>query len=301
MSGNFCAQLEDRGVVSVTGPDAKKLLQGIITNDMDVLDNQDALFTGLLSPQGKILFEFFVAKARDGYAIDVAKDQAIALSKRLSMYKLRADVHISNISETTVVLACWGDSPCCFDGLADTVIITDPRLAAMGLRIIAPARIGSSIAQTATGLDASENDYARHRIGLGVPEGGKDYAFGDAFAHEALFDQLHGVSFSKGCFVGQEIVSRMEHRGTARKRIVPVEADAPLPATGTDIKAGVVIVGSLGSVSAKRGLAMLRLDRVSEFAAKGVPLMAGNAALRVSIPAWAAFSLPAYDTQTGTA
>ena len=109
---------------------------------------------------------------------------------------------------------------------------------------------------------------------LGVPEGGKDYAFGDAFPHEALFDQLHGVSFEKGCYVGQEVVSRMEHRGTARKRVVPVVAEA-LPATGTEITAGDQLIGTLGSSAGKRWLALLRLDRAAEMKTKGADLIAG--------------------------
>jgi tRNA-modifying protein YgfZ len=297
---NFCALLEDRGVISVTGPDAHKLLQGVITNDMDVLDTASALHTGLLSPQGKILFEFFVVKSSEGFLLDVTRDQAAALVKRLTMYKLRAAAELKDVSETMHVLAVWGDSPYSFDSMAETVEFNDPRLAAMGLRIITPAKFSGSVAQATNGSSVYAGEYHAHRIALGVPEGGKDYAFGDAFPHEALFDQLHSVSFTKGCYVGQEIVSRMEHRGTARKRIVPVEATGSLPAPGADIKAGEVTIGALGSVSDNHGLALLRLDRVTEFAAKGVPLTAGDAIISVAIPSWATFSLPAPDAQNGT-
>ena len=137
---------------------------------------------------------------------------------------------------------------------------------------------------------ATQDDYHAHRIALGVPEGGKDYAFGDAFPHEALFDQLNGVSFEKGCYVGQEIVSRMQNRGTARKRIVPVVAERPLPACGTAIIAGGVEIGRLGSVAGPRGLALLRLDRVAEFAEKDEALRADEVPLRVQLPAVGALS-----------
>lgn len=299
MTLNSCAWLADRGVIAVTGPDAHKLLQGVITNDMDTLNGTTALFSGLLSPQGKILFEFFVAKSGNGYLIDVARDQAPALVKRLTMYKLRAAAEIGDVSETMRVLAVWGGSPSSFDSMTEAACFTDPRLAAMGLRIITSARSGSEAAHATTGLLAASDPYHAHRIALGVPEGGKDYAFGDAFAHEALFDQLHGVSFTKGCYVGQEIVSRMEHRGTARKRIVPVESASPLPESGTDIKAGDVTIGSLGSAAGTRGLALMRLDRVAEFAAKGVPLTVRGVQLSVAIPSWASFSLPAVEAQPG--
>ena len=147
-------------------------------------------------------------------------------------------------------------------------------------------------------LLVAASDYHAHRLALGVPEGGRDYAFGDAFPHEALLDQLHGVSFDKGCYVGQEIVSRMEHRGTARKRIVPVVAEAALPGGGYEVRAldpdnGSQLIGLLGSTDGRRGLALLRLDRAAELEAKGVRLTAGDIALRVApLPAWATFTYP---------
>jgi folate-binding protein YgfZ len=141
--------------------------------------------------------------------------------------------------------------------------------------------------------DATEEDYTAFRIGLGVPEGGRDYGFGDAFPHEALFDQLNGVDFKKGCYVGQEVVSRMEHRGTARKRIVPVEGDAPLPASGTSVEADGVPIGTLGSVSGASGLALIRLDRAEEALAGGKGLTAGGIKLALRRPAFASFKIPA--------
>jgi tRNA-modifying protein YgfZ len=269
--------LPDRGVVSVTGPDAIKLLHGLVTNDAGLLEQQPAIFAGLLSPQGKILFDFFIVKTPDGALLDVARDQAAALVKRLTMYKLRAAATIADVSTDYGVVAVFGDDAQFENGL----VYPDPRLPALGLRAIVAA--GDAIAATS---DAAE--YLVFRVGLGVPEGGRDYAFGEAFAHEALFDQLHGVSFTKGCYVGQEIVSRMEHRGTARKRVVPVNADGPL-AEGAPLLAGDVEIGRVGSVAGARGLAMLRLDRAEEFKAKGVPLTAGDRTLAVDIPAWAHF------------
>ena len=258
MSTAKIALLPDRGIVAVSGEDARKFLDTITTNDMDLLDKQEAIFSGLLSPQGKILFDFFVVKDADGFVLDVAKDKAADLVKRLSMYKLRAKVAITEYSGTHVQ-AVW---PASKDGFSD------PRLSALG---------GRDITVTPTAFDAAAYDaYHAHRISLGVPEGGKDYAFGEAFPHEALFDQLNGVSFTKGCYVGQEIVARMEHRGTARKRIIRVTGDAALPAAGTDVLAGEVVIGEMGSSAGTQGLAMLRLDRVAEFAAKGVGLTAGG-------------------------
>ncbi|MGA7116977.1 MAG: folate-binding protein, partial [Hyphomicrobium sp.] len=249
--------LPDRGIVAVNGSDATKLLQGLVTNDVALLDTQPAIYAGLLSPQGKILFDFIVVKTRDGALIDVAKDQAAALVKRLTMYKLRAAVTIADVSADHTVVAAFGPDAQFGQG----IVYSDPRLPDLGLRAIVETK-------DAVAVNSEASAYHAFRIGLGVPEGGLDYAFGDAFPHEALFDQLHGVSFTKGCYVGQEIVSRMEHRGTARKRIVPVNADGPL-VEGAAVMAGEVEIGRVGSVAGSRGLALLRLDRVDEFAAKG--------------------------------
>jgi folate-binding protein YgfZ len=140
---------------------------------------------------------------------------------------------------------------------------------------------------------ASEDDYDIHRIRLGVPEGGLDYGFGEAFPHEALFDQLNGVDFAKGCYVGQEVVSRMEHRGTARRRVVPIEGEAPLPSPGSSIEVGSVPIGTIGSVSGASGLALVRLDRAEEALSRGTPLLAAGVKLKLRRPSFARFSVPA--------
>ena len=292
MAENKLALLPDRGVVSVEGPDAAKLLQGVITNDMDLMAQQGALHAGLLSPQGKILFEFFVVKSPDGFCLETARAKAAELAERLKMYKLRADVAIKDASADYTVAAIWGgDGERAPQGTGPAPLrFADPRLAALGQRELTTLRsdwaLGGEDAQSAT-----QEEYHALRIGLGVPEGGKDYAFGDAFPHEALFDQLNGVSFEKGCYVGQEVVSRMQNRGTARRRIVPVVADSPLPAPGASIAAAGVEIGTLGSVAGTRGLAPIRLDRAAEFIDKGETLRAGGVPVRMDIPAWARFTL----------
>lgn len=294
MAESKLALLPDRGVVSVEGPDAAKLLQGVITNDMDLIAQQGALHAGLLSPQGKILFEFFVVKSPEGFCLETARAKAAELAERLKMYKLRADVAIKDASADYTVAAIWGrDGGHPFEGAGPAPLrFADPRLAALGLRELTTLRsdwaLGGEDAQSAT-----QEEYHAYRIGLGVPEGGKDYAFGDAFPHEALFDQLHGVSFEKGCYVGQEVVSRMQNRGTARRRVVPVVADSPLPAHGASIAAAGVEIGTLGSVAGTRGLAPIRLDRAAEFIDKGETLRAGGVPVRIDIPDWARFKLEA--------
>jgi len=286
-TGAKIAVLADRGVVRVVGADAERLLQGVITNDMDLLSAQPAIHAALLAPQGKILFDFFVAKAADGYLLEVAADKAADLAKRLAMYRLRAKVDLEDRRADYRVFALWGGAAdTCEDAAA--VSFRDPRLSALGVRVLTAAPFAPAAA--ARHVEASAEDYHAHRVALGVPEGGKDYAFGDAFPHEADLDQLHGVSFAKGCFVGQEVVSRMQNRASVRKRIVPVVGDAPLQA-GAEVVAGAAVIGTVGSVAGAHALALIRLDRAAEAAAKGDRLVAGGVVIQLRKPDWASFEL----------
>jgi len=290
MAETKIALLPDRGVVSVVGEDARTFLQGLVTNDMSLLDGEPALYAGLLSPQGKILFEFFIAATPEGYCLETARSKAPDLAERLKMYRLRSKVEIADVSPDYTVAAIWG-GPYAPRGAGKAPIwFADPRLPQLGFRELTTLRsdwaLGGEHCDSAT-----QDEYHAHRIGLGVPEGGKDYAFADAFPHEALFDQLHGVSFTKGCYVGQEVVARMQNRGTARRRIVPLTAAGALPPAGTPVTAGSVEIGTLGSTAGARGLAALRIDRAAESLAKGEPLHAGGVEVSIALPAWATFSL----------
>ncbi|MGZ8401160.1 MAG: CAF17-like 4Fe-4S cluster assembly/insertion protein YgfZ [Methyloceanibacter sp.] len=285
MSHCHASLLASRVVLRVGGADARKFLQGLITNDTGKAQGTNAIHAGLLSPQGKILFDFFVVEDGDGFLIDVAKDKASELVQRLNFYRLRAQVEIAE-EPALAVAAGWGTTPGPHQG---AILYADPKLAALGVRMLLPK--GTSLAEL--GCDpAAEADYHAFRISQGVPEGGRDYAFGEAFPHEALFDQLNGVDFAKGCYVGQEVVSRMEHRGTVRKRIVPVEGGAPLPASGTNLEADGVPIGTLGSVSGKFGLAMIRLDRAEAAVVGGNTLTAGGVKIALRRPSFARFAVP---------
>lgn len=284
MSHCQATRLSDRGVLRVSGAEAHKLLQGVLTNDVDKTRDGASIHAGLLNPQGKILFDFFVVRTDGGFLIEVARSQASELQKRLGFYRLRSQVEISEEPAFDVV-AAWGTDPRVPDG---AVAYTDPRLPELGMRVLLPAQV---VASALGCTDAAEGDYHAMRIKLGVPEGGRDYAFGDTFPHEALFDQLNGVDFNKGCFVGQEVVSRMQHRGTARKRVVPIEGDAPLE-SGATVAAGELPLGTIGSVSGATGLALLRLDRVETAATNGTPLTAGDVRITLHRPKFAKFDVP---------
>jgi hypothetical protein len=279
--------LPDRGVVSVSGVEAGKFLQSLVTNDVAILDTRAAIFAGLLTPQGKILFDFLIVRADGGYLLEAARESTAALVKRLLLYKLRARIDIADASSDFAVAAFWGGGQ--LNSPYPAPAFVDPRLPELGWRALLPA--------SAKGDDLGEvvapEVYHARRIRLGVPEGGKDYPFGETFPHEALLDQLAGISFTKGCYVGQEVVARMEHRASVRKRVVPVVAEEPLPAPGSEVRAGEASVGTLGSVAGGRGLALVRLDRAAEAIAAGLSLRAGAIPIRIELPPFARFALGA--------
>jgi hypothetical protein len=276
--------LDDRAVIAVAGADAQKFLQGQISNDIGKASDGSGLYAALLMPQGKILFDFFITRAGETYLLDCRKDQAEALIKRLSMYRLRAAVSLEPRPEL-MVAALLGLCPS-LD--ADLAAYPDPRLDALGIRVIS-----SQAAFDALPCEPAERPaYEALRIRLGVPQGGQDFAYADAFPHEALLDQLDGVDFKKGCYVGQEVVSRMEHRGTARKRIVPVLAETDLPPSGTPIEADGFAIGTLGSVAGTRGLALIRLDRAGDAIQAGQAITAGGIPIRLEQPGFARFQVP---------
>ena len=280
------ARLPERSTVAVEGPDAHKFLQDLITNDLDLLKSQSAVHAGLLSPQGKVLFEFIVVQTERGFVLDTVRARAKDLVKRLTLYKLRAKIEISDRGDDHDVYAAWGEG-------AEQVAqgYADPRLAGLGVRIVRPK--DAAIAETE---DVAA--YEAHRIALGVPEADKDYVLGDTFPHEACFDILHGVAFDKGCFVGQEVVSRMQHRGTARKRFVIVAADSTLPPAKTEVTAGEeparAVIGAMGSSVGTSGLALVRLDRAAEAMARGQKIMAGDVQVTLRAPSWAPYALSAH-------
>jgi tRNA-modifying protein YgfZ len=279
------ALLEDRGILRVAGEDAVSFLQGLLTNDVENLSAGKARYAALLTPQGKILFDFLVvrvgADAGAAFLIDCPAAQAGELAKRLGFYRLRAKVTITDESVGHAVIASWTDDisvapSAVMAGLVPAmtgkrgVAFQDARDSRLGARAIIPHDAAEALAT------ASAADYDAYRIGLGVPKGGVDFAYADIFPHDANLDLLNGVDFEKGCYVGQEVVSRMRHRGGARKRIVRLTlVDAP-PERGTPISAGETIVGVFGSAVDGRGLAMVRLDRLEEARAAGLELTAGG-------------------------
>ena len=284
------ALLPDRGVIKVIGDDARKFLHGLVTADVLGIAPGTARFCALLTPQGKIIADFFVTEAPQaeggGFFLDNPRALAVTLVEKLNLYKLRAKILIEDLTEILGVLVVWDGAGTTTQGLS----FADPRLPALGFRVmISPHRAAMAASEVGAALVSAE-DYEAHRIALGVPCGGLDFAYGDAFPHEADMDQLGGVDFAKGCYVGQEVVSRIDHRGIARTRAVALRYDGATPESGVPITAGERQVGTMGSAARGRGIALIRLDRVAE--ADPESLTAGGIPLRLIKPDWARFSFP---------
>ena len=257
--------LSDRAVISVSGPEAKPFLQGLVTNDVMQLAPERPLYAALLTPQGKILFDFFLHDFDGVVAIDCAASGAEALLKRLTMYRLRARVELARRTDLSVL---W-------DKVAFEGATADPRMDGLGWR-----KIGDG-----TALAEGRDGYLDHRLSLGVPENG-DFGSDKMFALDAGLEELNGVSFDKGCYVGQELTARMKHRSTARRRLLPVAAvKGELPPAGADVRSGETSLGEITSTYGARGFASVRLDRLTE---AHPPFSAGSVTVSVTKPAWLA-------------
>ncbi|WP_119389852.1 CAF17-like 4Fe-4S cluster assembly/insertion protein YgfZ [Taklimakanibacter lacteus] len=266
-------KLAGRAVLTIAGEDARHFLQNLITADIDGLKPGQAAYSALLAPQGKILFDFFVLAENGHYLIDCSAAQKAELLKRLTFYKLRARVTLADNGEEVGVTPVKPES-----GLA----YTDPRAAQLGVRLIAAK---GSLPHT------DDAAYEGGRIRLGLADSDKDIGSGELFPHEANLDQLGAVSFDKGCFIGQEVVSRMEHRGTARNRIVPVHAPKGAAAKGSEIKAGGKPIGTMLSSAGSDGLALIRLDRLKDAVEAGTALLTEAGPIHVRKPGWARFDV----------
>ncbi|MCA2407790.1 folate-binding protein YgfZ [Rhizobium leguminosarum bv. viciae 248] len=272
--------LKDRSLLFVSGAEAQSFLQNLITTDIAALGADEARPGALLTPQGKILFDFMIWQDRDGYTIETDAGQRDGLLKRLTMYKLRAAVTLALSTEEGVTVS-WGEDA---EGALGSQGARDSRFVKAGVTLTRRAgRQG----------DGAEALYDALRIRHGIVTSGSDFALQDAFPHDVLMDFNGGLSFRKGCYVGQEVVSRMQHRGTARRRVVTVSAATDLPGTGTEITAAGKPVGTLGSVDGGNGLAIVRIDRAGAAMAAGTPLLAGNTPVSLVLPAWSGLVFPA--------
>ncbi len=267
--------LKERSFIRVAGAEAEPFLHNLVTTDLASLGADEARPGALLTPQGKILFDFMIWRDGPGFLIETDTAQREGLLKRLTMYRLRAKVDFA-AEDVNGVTVAWGD--------AVTGGAEDSRFAKAGIVLKrTPGEHGSDAATL----------YDELRIASGVAVSGRDFALQDAFPHDVLMDLNGGLGFRKGCYVGQEVVSRMHHRGTARRRVVIVKGNAGLPASGTELTAGSKPIGTLGSTEGDIGLAIVRIDRAGEAIAGGTTIQAGNVEVSLSLPSWSGLSFPA--------
>jgi folate-binding protein YgfZ len=269
------AVLTSRAVTRVGGPDARSFLAGLITQEPPAPGA--AAFAELLSPQGKILFDFLIAAVADGFVLDCHGEGVDAHAKRLSQYKLRANVIVERLADWAVCVF-WENGA---SSSGDATTFFDPRLPALGHRAIGPRATIAAIAN-----DVGEIAWERHRIALGVPEFGKDFSSDEVFLLDVNYDALGGVSYKKGCFVGQEVTSRMKRKGEVRKRTARLSFDGAAPAKGTPVTAGDSTLGEVLSGADGAALGLIRMDRLASAQGAGQAIEAAGKTLRIGVPAY---------------
>ena len=278
--------LADRGVLKLTGPDTQTFLQGLISNDVTKADGRNAVYAALLTPQGKFLYDFFLVGNENGVLIECRKDDLPTFSKKLRIFKLRSDVDLSDVTDDYTVHAVFGEdaASCMASGISQqthddgTIVYRDPRLGAAGIRVLAC----DSFDLAALGGDtASPEAYQLHRISLGLPEAPIDLQADKSILLESGFDELNGVDWNKGCYMGQELTARTKYRGLVKKRLVPVVLSGAAE-PGTDIMHNGKVVGDLRSVAGDRGLALIRLQALDA----ADDLLVGETRIHPEIPDW---------------
>ena len=267
---------DNRSFISIAGDNAEDLLQSIITTDLSLVPAGEAWPGALLTPQGKILFEFLIGRTDAGFVLETAASDADALIKRLTLYRLRAKVTFEKQEMTDVTLV-W-DDPQPEAGLRDQ------RFARAG---IALTRL-----QGHGGTDAVSL-YRTLRLANGISGGGEDGPLPDYFPHDLVMDRNGGLSFKKGCYIGQEVVSRMQHRATARRRLATISADYALADVGAVVLAGGRDIGTLIAAEGNKGLAVVRIDKAGAAMGDGTPIMLGGQAVALTLPAWSGLDFPA--------
>lgn len=262
--------LPARGLLRVTGPDRVAFLQGIISNDVRKATPERALFSALLTPQGKFLHDFFILADDEGLWLEVEAERRQDLLRRLKIYKLRSKVTLEDFSENYAVAALLGDDafvaldippePGRARSWQGGILYVDPRLPALGARAILPSEGAEATLASAGFAPAAGDAYDAHRLALGVPDGSRDLTVEKSTLLESNYDELNGIAWDKGCYLGQELTARTKYRGLVKKRLVSAKVDGPLPEAGTPIRRDGREVGEIRSGRDGRAMALVRLD-----------------------------------------
>ena len=283
------------------GGDRLGFLQGLISNDIDKVAPGRAIYAALLTPQGKVVHDFFVMPEPGGVRLllDCERGRIDDLERRMSIYRLRAEVTFDALSESFDVVALIGTGAHEAAGLGpeagaaaalgDGLAYVDPRLAAAGARAVLPARNAAAVLEGLGFAAADAAAYDRWRLALGLPDGSRDILVEKSFPLECGFDELNAIDYQKGCYVGQELTARTHHRGNIRKRLMPVRIEGRPPGSGAPVMLGEKTAGEMRSAREGRGIALLRLERVEQAAREGLSFTAGGARITAEKPEWAAF------------
>ncbi|MDA0241420.1 MAG: folate-binding protein [Proteobacteria bacterium] len=289
--------LDDRAAVRFSGEDARPFLQGLISNDVEKIAENRSIYAAFLTAQGKFLYDFFLSAFDNALYMDCEASRADEFIKRLTLYRLRSKVEIERLDDMSVVVAFGDDvlSALNLTGeagaarpIAGGVIYTDPRIASIGARAIMPRSELSKFESTGISAGTFE-EYEAHRLTLGLPDGSRDMVVEKAILLESGFDELHGVDWDKGCYLGQELTARTKYRGLVKKRLMPITIEGVTPAPGTQILLDGKDAGEVRSASEGRGIALIRLDAFETVNASGISLEAGSAKIKPHKPEWATF------------
>ena len=288
MSKPKITELSDRGLIKVSGVDCAEFLQNLVSCDIQKIEPNSSQFGALLSPQGKLLFDFNITRSDERFLFDIHRSLVPDFIKKLTMYKLRAVVEVQDLSDPFAIIGVWN-----MDQSPSWTHTTypDPRNEQLGYRVIIERKNLSEFYKSSLADKLSLEDYNHYRIKLGIPAGINDFEYGQVFPHDVNMEYLNGIDFSKGCFVGQEVVSRMRHRGTARRRCVIAHAAEQL-IPNTEITAAGKNIGLIGSVSNKIAIALIRLDRGKEAFDEKEKFFAGEIEVTFSQPSWTDFEWP---------
>jgi folate-binding protein YgfZ len=294
MQQAFHLLAEQRGLIAIRGDDRTTFLQGLVSNDVSRVSAERAVYAALLTPQGRYLHDFFIAAIGDTLYLDCESSRRDDLRRRLSIYRLRSKVTLADATADFVVALLYGADITAHFGLRDEpgaakpweagAVYVDPRLPELGARAMLPRAHAVEILARSGSMAGNTVDYDRLRLSLGVPDGSRDLPVEKAILLENGFDELHGIDWQKGCYMGQELTARTKYRGLVRKRLLPVEVEGPLPAPGTPVMAGDKEAGEMRSGADGLGLALLRLEHLED------GLRCGDSLLKPRRPAWANLS-----------
>ena len=292
----FYDVLDSRGVIAVEGPDARSFLQAMVSNDANKVSPSASIYAAMLTPQGKYLHDFVISQVGNRFLLETEKDRMLELVNRLNLFRLGAKVTITAMEEDYLVATFWGKTdalmlandhqPGYTDTISNCCVILDPRLTALGYRVMGTKLNIEKFISHVLPDPVTKADFDSHRLEIGVPDGSRDIRVNKSFLLESNFEELNGVAFDKGCYIGQENTARQKHRGTIRRRLIKVNISGPPPENNERISWDNGEIGEMRSVRNETGMAIVRLDHWAEAKAQNAEFRAGSAIVTPVLPEW---------------